>query len=63
MHFFDSSFEALATHGIHREEGERLREGNTIRALMQKFNVCVHFPKNRTENNFSQFSLWNGPLH
>ncbi len=63
MHFFDSSFEALATHGIHREEGECLREGNTIRAPMQKFNVCVHFPKHRTENNFPECSLRNGSLH
>lgn len=63
MHFFDSPFEALATHGIHREESECLREGNAIRTPMQKFNVCVDFPKHCTKDNFPERSLGNGSLH
>ena len=63
MHFFDSSFEALATHGIHRDEGECLRERHTICAPMQKFYMRIHFAKDRTEHNFPERSLRNGSLY
>lgn len=45
MHFFESLLEALAAYVIHREKGECLGPWHTIRASMQKYNVCVHFPK------------------
>jgi len=63
MHFFNSSIEALATHGIHGEEGECLRESHTIRSSMQKFYVRIHFAEDCTENNLPERSLRNGSLH
>ncbi len=63
MHFFESLLEALAACVIHREKGECLRQGHTIRASMQKFNACIHFPKNRTENHLPQCPRGNWPLH
>jgi len=63
MHLFESFLEALAAYGIHRQEGECLCEWHTVRAPMQKFNLCLHFPKHRTENYFPECSLRNWPLH
>jgi len=62
MHFFESPPEALVACVIHREEGECLRQRHTIRAPMQKFNVCIHLPKNRTENDLPDCSLRNWSL-
>ena len=63
MHSFESLFEASAANVIHREKGECLGQWHTIRASMQKYNVCIHFPKNRTKNHFAECSLRNWPLY
>ena len=63
MHFFEGAFEALAAPGIHRKEGECLREWHTIHTPVQKLNVCIHFPKSCAENYFAECSLRNCTLH
>jgi hypothetical protein len=59
LHFFGSLLEALAADGIHRKEGECLREWYTIRSGMQKLNVCINFPKDCTQSNVADRSLRN----
>jgi len=53
----------MATHGIHRDEDECLRQWYTIRAPVQKFYVSIHFAKDRAENNRPESSLSDGSLH
>ena len=60
---FHSRFEAFAAYGIHRKEGECLREWYTIRSGVQKFNVCNHFPENCTQSHFTESSLRNRPFN
>lgn len=62
MHFFNRSMQALATHGIHCEKGECLRERHTVRASMQKLYVRIHFAEDRAESNLAECSLRNGSL-
>jgi len=50
VHFFKSSPKALAAVHVHRKEGKCLREQYPIRATVQKFNLRIDFPKNRTES-------------
>ena len=54
LHLLDSRFEAFAAYGIHRKEGECLRERYSIRSGMQKFNVRIHFPKNGTQSHLAE---------
>lgn len=62
MHFFERCFEALAAYPIHREKGKCLRQWYAIRAGVQKLNVRIHFPKNRTENQLPQCPSGIGPF-
>lgn len=63
MHLFGSRLEAFAAYGIHRKEGECLREWYAIRSGMQKFDVRIHFPEHRTQSHFSERSLRNGSFN
>jgi hypothetical protein len=60
---FHGRFESFCAYGIHRKEGECLREGYTIRPGVQKFNVYIHFPKNCTQSHFTECAFRNRPLH
>ena len=60
---FHSRFEAFAAYGIHRKEGECLREWYTIGSGMEKFNMSIHFPENCTQSQFPESSLRNRPFN
>ncbi len=62
-HFFGSHFEAIAAYLIHRKEAECLREWNTVRTRVQKFNLGVHLPQNGSHSHFTECSRSNRPFH
>ena len=52
-----SRFEAFGAYRIHRQERECLREWYTIRPGVQKFNVCIHFPKNCAQSDVAECAI------
>lgn len=60
MHFFQSSLEALAAPGIHRQKSKCLREAHTIRTFMQKLDVGIYLAKDRPKDDFPERSLRDG---